>query len=115
MANFYFCESCGNLFYSINKASVNCCGKTWEALPVSQDPNDKHKLDIAVEGNMRVITMHHPQTEEHYFTFIAFVEDGKVTMQAYKPNEEVKFLLHADRHGKLYWHCNLHGMYELEI
>ena len=115
MANFYFCEHCGNVFTSKTPATVNCCGTTWNPLPISPDPNDKHKLDIAVEGDKRVFTMHHPQIEGHYFTFVAFVEGEKVTLQTYKPEEVVRFEIPADKHGKIYWHCNLHGMYELEI
>ena len=117
MANFYFCETCGNVFTSQTPATVNCCGKTWNPLPISPDPNDKHKLDIAVENGKRVFTMHHPQIDGHYFTFIAFVrnDSGRIKIQTYKPNEEVRFEIPEDKHGKIYWHCNLHGMYELDI
>ena len=58
----------------------------------------------------------HPQTEEHYFAFIAFVCDcGTMKIRCFKPTEEVKFCLDEKKHGKLYWFCNLHGLYEMEV
>ena len=59
--------------------------------------------------------MHHPQTMEHYFSFIAFVDGDNVTYKRLRPEEEVVFSVPEDRHGTIYWHCNLHGMYEAEV
>ena len=112
---FYFCESCGNVFFSNKPASVNCCGEEWPALKVSADPNEKHQLDVKVENGKRIFTMHHPQTMEHYFTFIAFVEGDNVKYKRLRPEETVVFEIPEDKHGKIYWHCNLHGMYEAEV
>ena len=116
MANFYFCKECGNVFTSINKASVNCCGETWNALEVAGEPNEKHQLDVKVENGKRVFTSHHPQTSEHYFPFIAFVSNcGALKIKTFKADEEVKFCLKEEKHGKLYWFCNLHGLYEMDV
>ncbi len=115
MANFYFCSECGNVFESMRKASVNCCGQEWQALEVTQDPNEKHKLDVSVENGKRIFRMHHPQTKEHYFTFIAYVCKDEVVMRTYHADEEVVFEIPEEKKGEIYWHCNLHGMYRMEI
>lgn len=116
MAVFYFCKECGNVFTSVNKATVNCCGETWNPLEVAGEPNEKHQLDVKVENGKRIYTSHHPQTDEHYFAFIAFeCKCGTTKIRYFKPNEEVRFCLDEDKHGKLYWFCNLHGLYEVEV
>lgn len=116
MANFYFCSECGNVFTSTRKASVNCCGSEWKPLEVAGEPNEKHQLDVKVENGMRVYTSHHPQTAEHYFPFIAFEgKCGALKIRYFKADEEVKFCVPEEKHGKLYWFCNLHGLYEMEV
>ncbi len=116
MANFYFCKECGNVFTSKNKASVNCCGSEWKALEVAGEPNEKHQLDVTVENGKRKFTSHHPQTAEHYFPFIAFeCECGTLKIRTFKADEEVKFCLDENKHGKLYWFCNLHGLYVMDV
>ena len=56
MANFYFCTECGNVFTSMRKSTVNCCGQEWKALEVAGEPNEKHQLDVKVENGKRVYT-----------------------------------------------------------
>ncbi len=116
MAYFYYCGKCGNVAYSYRKAALNCCADAWKALDASGEPNEKHQLDVRAENNRRIYTSHHVQSAEHYFPFIAFVpDDGPVEIKTFRPDDQVCFTLCQAKHGKLYWFCNLHGLYEMEV
>lgn len=117
MANFYYCAECGNVFTSERKASVNCCGQEWKALEVSaNEPNEKHQLDEVKENGKTIYKSHHVQDEGHYFPFMAFESEcGCLKIKTFKPGDTVKICVPEGKHGKLYWFCNLHGLYVKEV
>lgn len=119
----YKCEICGNFVEVVlpGDGELVCCGKPM----ILQVPNTK---DAALEKHVpffvkkdnelevRVGSVLHPMTDEHYIQFIEVVsEDERYVKRKYLfPNEEPVFNLKGYDIGALTARelCNLHGLWE---
>ncbi len=121
----YKCEICGNLIEVVlsGVGELVCCGQPMALqIPNKTDAAaEKHvpffvKKDSELE--VRVGSVLHPMTEEHYIQFIEVVsKDGRYVKRKYLyPNEEPIFALRCYDIGDLTARefCNLHGLWEAE-
>lgn len=79
---------------------------------------EKHVPDVSVEGNRVVVkvgSVEHPMTEEHYISFVAVVTHRQTLFQEFNPGEKpiAEFVL-SDGDGveEVYEYCSLHGLWK---
>lgn len=119
----YKCDICGNFVEVVlaGAGDLVCCGEAMKLLNANTTDaaQEKHvpffvKKDDELE--VRVGSVLHPMTDEHYIQFIEVVsEDERYVKRKYLyPNEEPIFLLKGYDIGALTAreHCNLHGLWE---
>jgi len=89
---FYICEKCGNTVESIKVGggTLTCCGQEMTKLVANSTDAAKEKhVPVAVkEGEkieVKVGSIEHPMTAEHFIEWIALVADGKVEIVHLKP------------------------------
>ena len=119
---YYVCPTCGNIISYARQTAVPvmCCGKPMvEMVPGSTDAaTEKHVPVVTVEGNkvtVRVGSVDHPMTEEHYIPWITLVTNRGEYRRVLKPTDApvVEFLLGEGEEYEtcLAW-CNLHGLWK---
>lgn len=119
----YKCEVCGNFVEVVleGDGELVCCNQPMKLLKANTTDaaQEKHvpffiKKDDSLE--VRVGSVAHPMTDEHYIQFIEVVsEDGRYVKRKYLyPNEEPAFTLKGYDIGSLkaIENCNLHGLWE---
>ena len=112
---FYRCPDCGNIISSVGPAEVTCCGKMLTALPV-QKPDQLHNLKIeTVEDEWYMTCPNHPMTKEHYVTFIAAAGCNHIHLIRTYPEQELSVRFPKRRKMTLYYCCNEHGLYRMDL
>lgn len=119
----YKCDVCGNLVEVVlhGEGELVCCGEPMklQVANTTDAASEKHvpvfsKKDDELE--IRIGSMPHPMTDEHYITFIeAISKDERYVKRKYLyPGEEAEFTLKCYDVGKLTARefCNLHGLWE---
>lgn len=119
----YKCGACGNFVEVVlsGEGELVCCGQPMNLLKANTTDaaQEKHVPFFIKEDNqleVRVGSVLHPMTDEHYIQFIEVVsEDGKYVKRKYLyPTDEPTFLLKGYDIGALTAteYCNLHGLWE---
>ena len=111
---FYVCEKCGNIITSIGDAEIKCCGEVLANL-IPNEPNEKHKVNIEKIEDEYYITFPHPMTKEHYISFFSYVRFDRVLTIKLYPEQDGELRFPQMRGGKLYYYCNTHGLFEVNI
>lgn len=111
---FYICETCGNLLTSVADAEILCCGRQLAPL-VSKATDEEHKLTVETIEDDFYISFSHPMTKEHYISFVSYVRFDRVLTVRLYPEQGGEVRFPRMRGGKLYYHCNTHGLFELKI
>lgn len=119
----YKCEVCGNLIEVVlpGEGELVCCEQPMKALAANtvDAATEKHvpffvKKDSELE--IRIGSVLHPMTEEHYIQFIEVISDDEryVKRKYLYPTEEPIFSLKGYDIAALTAreHCNLHGLWE---
>jgi superoxide reductase len=119
----YKCEVCGNFVEVVlsGAGELVCCGQPMKLLePNTTDASTEKHVPFFVkkdnELEVRVGSVLHPMTEEHYIQFIEVISDDlRYTKRKYLyPSEEPIFPLKWYDIGALSARefCNLHGLWE---
>ncbi|MBE7025596.1 MAG: helix-turn-helix domain-containing protein [Ruminococcaceae bacterium] len=111
---FYVCETCGNILTSIGNAEMVCCGRKLSPLAAKKD-DAAHKFNIQTIEDDFYITFSHPMTKEHYISFVAYVRFDRVLTVRLYPEQGGELRFPQMRGGKMYYYCNTHGLFALEI
>ncbi len=111
---FYVCEKCGNLLTSVGNAEIVCCGRKLSPM-VAKEPDEAHKLDFKKTEDEYYITFTHPMTKEHYISFVSYVRFDRVLTVRLYPEQGGELRFPRMRGGKMYYHCNTHGLFEIKI
>lgn len=111
---FYVCEQCGNLITSIGNAEIICCGRKTSPL-LAKQPDEAHKLNIEKIEDEYYITFSHPMTKEHYISFVSYVRFDRVLTVRLYPEQSGELRFPQMRGGKMYYYCNVHGLFEIKI
>jgi len=118
----YKCEVCGNVLEVIfaKGGQTACCGK--DTTPLKENSVDaakeKHVPVIEkIDGGykVKVGSVEHPMTPEHWITTIELIADNQVLRQTLQPGEkpEAMFMTKATK-VKAREYCNLHGLWVAE-
>ena len=119
---FFVCEHCGNQIELIDDhgVPVMCCGQPMsELIPGTVDAShEKHiPQPEVVDGKVivRVGSVEHPMTKEHYISFFSYVRFDRVLTVKLYPEQSSEVRFPQMRGGKMYFYCNEHGLFELKI
>ncbi len=119
---FYKCEICGNIIEVVkgNGASITCCGQKMTKLePNTVDAaTEKHLPAYEVVGDeivVRVGSVEHPMTEEHYIMWVGYLANNEFTKVSFKPGDKIEEHFKYVPGSKLYAYCNLHGLWETNV
>ncbi|MDR1272813.1 MAG: desulfoferrodoxin [Clostridiales Family XIII bacterium] len=126
MAKFYKCVHCANLVTTILDGGVtpSCCGEPMTLLASGSTDGalEKHVPVIEKDGKsvtVKVGSVPHPMTEEHYIQFIA-LENGagdviRIVKLTPADEPEAKFnVCDPSAPVTAYEYCNLHGLWQAE-
>ena len=108
---FYVCENCGSIMTVVGNSEVSCCGRRLSPLEVKKC-NDAHSPDVEIIENDYYITFKHDMTKSHYISFVAYSRFDRVILVKLYPEQGAEVRLPAIRGGKLYFYCNIHGLFE---
>lgn len=130
----YRCSDCCNSLEVIEKGkpqlvcnsssyALSCCGKPMEFLiPNTVDASSEKHVPVAEFGNdgelvVKVGSVAHPMTAEHYIEWIAVVSDNRVQRVNLKSGQppEATFCTCDATELDLYAYCNLHGLWKATI
>lgn len=117
----YKCEMCGNIVESLwdGTPSIICCGKEMvELVPNTTDAaKEKHVPVIERTGTqvkVKVGSVPHPMTPEHYILFIEVLAGDKVYRHDFKPGDavaEATFCIAEGVEVTAREYCNLHSLW----
>lgn len=111
---FLICEKCGNIVTETGNAEVICCGRRAEPL-TAKSVDEKHNPVIEKTEDEYYITFSHPMSKDHYISFVSYVRyDRLLTVKLY-PEQDCALRIPQMRGGKLIFHCNNDGLFELKI
>lgn len=118
----YKCEICGNIVEVLHEGvgQLVCCGQPMKLF-------EENTVDAAVEKHVPVIektekgikvkvgSVEHPMTPEHYIEWIEIVADGKSYKKFLNPGDkpEAEFCIEAESITAREY-CNLHGLWKSE-
>ena len=111
---FYVCEKCGNILTSMGNSEINCCGRTLSPLK-AKEADEAHKLNVEKIEDEYYITFPHPMTKEHYISFVSYVRFDRVLTVKLYPEQDGELRFPQMRGGKMYYYCNNHGFFEVNI
>ena len=111
---FYACPICGNIIHSTGHAVVSCCGITLPPLEAEEAEGD-HSVSIERVEDEHFITVHHPMTKEHFISFVAFVSCDRLQLVKLYPEGNPETRLQLRGTGRLYYHCNRHGLFVKKV
>ena len=124
MTKFLVCESCGNILGMVKDDGgvMTCCGKEMIVLVPNtvEASQEKHLPDVKRTEcgvSVKVGSVLHPMTEEHYIDFI-YIKQGKRGQRAglsIGESPEADFCCDADKPVEVYAYCNLHGLWKAEV
>ncbi len=116
----YKCEICGNIVnvFHGGKGQLVCCGQPMTLLQekTSVDEGLEKHVPVLEEGEVltvKVGSVEHPMTEQHYIEWIEVQEDnGKVQVKFLTPNDKpvARFRL-SGKPIKVREYCNIHGLW----
>lgn len=116
----YKCNICGNIVEVIHPGmgQLVCCNEPMELLKENTVDASKEKHVPVIEKThngfkVKIGSVPHPMTDEHYIEFIEILTDKKVYRKYLKPGDapeaefEVKSNIISARE-----YCNLHGLWK---
>lgn len=118
-AKFYRCPHCGNIVMAVEESGVPiiCCGQPMQEIigGTVDASKEKHVPVVSVDGNsvhVKVGSIEHPSTEEHYIQWIGISTESSVQMKYLKPGEKPEAcfkICNEEKVAEAFCYCNLHG------
>ena len=117
----YKCNECGAIVEVVNAGggSLSCCGKEMMLLAENTVDAAKEKhvpvLEETADGYIiKVGSVAHPMTEEHYIQWVELIMGAKVCREFLKPGQEPQASFKIDKKEKpiAREYCNLHGLWK---
>lgn len=111
----YKCEICGNIVGVVHEAGgqLVCCGQPMKLLEEKKQDQGNEKHVPVIEGNkVKVGSVEHPMTQEHYIEWIGATGKNNKTCIIFlkpedKPEAEFSFEIKQARA-----YCNVHGLWK---
>lgn len=112
---FYVCPTCGNILTSTGAASIACCGRKLQPLIPNTDA-PKHIPQVEEVDAEYYAAMQHEMRREHYLLFASCVNDDRIWLNRFYPEQSPNFRFPNMRGGgSLYLYCTKHGLIKYEL
>lgn len=120
----YKCEVCGNIVEVLHggKGELVCCNEPMKLFKENtvDAAKEKHVPVIKRDGDMvkvKVGSVDHPMEEKHYIEWIFLATKKGGQFKHLRPGDEPKaeFKVVDDEVLAVYEHCNIHGLYKMQI
>ena len=113
---------CGNVVEDVlgNTDRLLCCGQKMSILTpnTTEAATEKHLPVVEVSGDeliVKVGSVEHPMTKEHYIMWISQVCDNVETKVVLFPEQSTTVHFPYKKECKIYAYCNLHGLWMTEF
>lgn len=116
----YKCEICGNIAEMVHggKGQMFCCGEPMKLAKTQTADwkNEKHvPIHEDIDGGtlVKVGSVPHPMTDEHYIEWIEVINGDYVNRKHLKPGDkpEAVFYVKVNEDMILREYCNIHGLW----
>lgn len=123
-SKFYICKHCGNIALKVldKGPEMVCCGEVMPELIANTTDAavEKHVPVVEQNGDKVSVTIgstKHPMEEKHYIEWIYLVTENGIQCRDLKPGQEpfAEFLLNGEKLVAVYEHCNIHGLWKVEL
>ena len=115
----YRCEICNNFIEVLvnGDGELVCCGQPMTLLipkGAADEGLEKHVPVIENNGSyIRVGSIPHPMTDEHYIMFIEAISNDEVHLKFLHPNENAEMFTNISNENLIAReYCNIHGLWE---
>ncbi len=111
------CELCGNVveLLHVGGGDLVCCGQPMKLLDEQSADSATEKHVPVIEGNkVKVGSVPHPMTEQHYIEFIEIMAGDKICRKFLNPGEAAEAVFEAFAPEKSREYCNVHGLWKVE-
>ena len=110
----YVCPVCGNILLATGAAGISCCGVALPPLE-AEAPDDAHTAAVTEIEHELYVEIPHEMTKTHYISFIVYVTGDRFELVRLYPEGPAAARFFRRGHGKLYWYCNKHGLFEQKV
>ena len=110
----YVCPVCGNILHTTGAAAVSCCGVPLPPLE-AEAPDNTHTAQVEDIEHELYVQIPHEMTKTHYISFIAYITGDRFELVRLYPEGDAAARFFRRGHGKLYWYCNKHGLFEQKV
>lgn len=110
----YVCPVCGNILHATGAAGISCCGVALPPLE-AEAPDAAHTAAITEIEHELYVEIPHAMTKTHSIPFIAYVTGDRFELVRLYPEGPAAARFFRRGHGKLYWYCNKHGLFEQRV
>lgn len=110
----YVCPVCGNILPATGAAGISCCGIALPPLE-AEAPDDAHTAAVTEIEHELYVEIPHEMTKTHYISFIVYVTGDRFELVRLYPEGPAAARFFRRGHGKLYWYCNKHGLFEQKV
>ncbi len=111
---FAVCPHCGNILATSAPAEIVCCGKNLPLL-TAKPADEAHRIQITPIENEWCIRSAHPQSREHFLSFVALVAGDTVVLRRLYPEWDVETRLPRLPGARVYVYCIRDGLFESKI
>ena len=108
------CPVCGNVIHALGSAVVSCCGITLPPLE-PEEMDEAHILTAEKVEDEHFITVRHPMTKSHFISFLAYVTADRLQLVKLYPEGNAETRLQLRGRGFIYYYCNKHGLYKVNM
>lgn len=112
--HFYICPNCKNVITAMTGTNISCCGKKLHHLQPQQAVGNERLFVKEIE-NYFYITSNHPMERGHYISFVALLTGDSIMLKKQYPEWELQVRIPIFAHGSLFWYCQKHGFFYMEI
>ena len=115
-SSFYVCPVCGNVIYALGQGDYSCCGIRLPALAAeSAAEDDGHIITLEDSDGDLFVTLSHPMEKDHYISFVALLQQGRMQLVKFWPQQNAEARFALQRTGTLFVCCNRHGLFAKKI
>ena len=114
--SFYVCPVCGNVIYALGQGDYSCCGIRLPALAAeTAAEDDGHIITLEDSDGDLFVTLSHPMEKGHYISFVALLQQGRMQLVKFWPQQNAEARFALQRTGTLFVCCNRHGLFAKRI
>lgn len=119
---FYRCNVCGNIVELIKNGggTLICCEQPMQKLTANTtDASTEKHVPVGERSNgkinVKVGSVPHPMTNEHYIQWIAIVSDEGIERINLSPSDKPEAFFCDKNNVDIYEYCNLHGLWKSSL